>query len=47
MCRRFLADSTDFSEEKISEAGVARRFVNENLEQCLEEIKQYIRESVN
>ena len=47
MCRRFLADSTDFSEEKISEAGVARRFVNENLEQCLEEIKEYIRESVN
>ena len=47
MCRRFLADSTDFSEEKISEAGVTRRFVNENLEQCLEEIKEYIMESVN
>lgn len=47
MCRRFLADSTDFSEEKISEAGVSRRFVNENLEQCLEEIREYIMESVN
>ena len=47
MCRRFLADSTDFSEEKISEAGVTRRFVNENLEQCLEEIREYIMESVN
>lgn len=42
MCRRFLADSEDFSEEKIKKAGIARRFYNENLVQCLQEIKKYI-----
>ncbi len=44
MCRRFLADSTDFSEEKISEAGIGRRFYNDNLEHCLNEIQAYIKE---
>lgn len=43
MCRRFLADSQDFSEEKIREAGITRRFYNENLKTCLEEIEQYIK----
>ena len=43
MCRRFLADSQDFSEEKVKEAGIARRFYNEDLRTCLEEIEQYIK----
>ena len=30
MCRRFLADSVDFSEEKIREAGIDRRFLITN-----------------
>lgn len=42
MCRRFLADSEDFSEEKIQAAGICRRFKNEDLESCLEEICAYI-----
>ena len=42
MCRRFLADSEDFAEEKIVQAGITRRFYNENLEQCLKEIDTYI-----
>lgn len=42
MCRRFLADEEDFSEEKIKEAGITRRFSNENLNDCLREIKKYI-----
>lgn len=45
MCRRFLADSKDFSEEKIREAGIERRFLNENLNHCLDEIKAYINQS--
>lgn len=44
MCRRFLADSVDFSEEKMGACGIKRRFVNDNLERCLEEIKLYIKE---
>ncbi|MGN1266304.1 MAG: guanylate kinase [Dorea sp.] len=38
MCRRFLADQKDFSEEKLQEAGITRRFRNESKVQCLEEI---------
>lgn len=46
MCRRFLADSEDFSEEKIKEAGITRRFVNDNLRRCMDDIRQYIEASV-
>lgn len=44
MCRRFLADSEDFSEEKIQEAGIGKRFQNDDLERCLAEIREYIQE---
>lgn len=42
MCRRFLADSEDFSEEKIREADIRCRFRNDDLESCLAEISAYI-----
>lgn len=42
MCRRFLADSEDFSEDKLQKAGIIRRFYNEKLEDCLNEIITYI-----
>lgn len=42
MCRRFLADAEDFSDEKMEEAGIKIRFNNENLTECLEEIKEYL-----
>lgn len=45
MCRRFLADSKDFSEEKIEEAGIRKRFYNDMLETCLQAIVTYISES--
>ena len=44
MCRRFLADSADFSEENLRRAGIWKRFVNMELERCLEEIGAYIRD---
>lgn len=43
MCRRFLADEADFSEEKILAAGIKKRFENINLENCVEEIFEYIK----
>ena len=42
MCRRFLADAKDFSEERISAAGIERRFENTDLYKCLDEIKGYV-----
>lgn len=42
MCRRFLADAEDFSEENLQEAGIIKRYFNENLQICLEEISREI-----
>ena len=42
MCRRFLADSADFSEENLEKAGIKKRFQNEELQKCVEEITEFI-----
>lgn len=42
MCRRFLADAKDFSEERLEEAGIEKRFINEDLVTTVEAIKEYI-----
>ena len=43
MCRRFLADQNDFSEENILKAGIWKRFRNHNLDECVKEIVNYIK----
>ena len=43
MCRRFLADQADFSEENLKKAGISRRYSNLDKIQCLEEIMREIR----
>lgn len=43
MCRRFLADSQDFSEANIQAAGITRRFQNEDLNTCLRNIENYLK----
>lgn len=47
LCRRFLADSEDFSEKNLTRAGIKRRFINLDLEQCLQELEEYIREKMD
>lgn len=42
MCRRFLADSKDFDEETIKKAKIRKRFVNDDLNICLQKIKEYL-----
>ena len=47
MCRRFLADSKDFSEEKIKEAGINQRFSNDGtIEDCIRDIKEAIKQQL-
>lgn len=46
MCRRFLADAEDFSEEKLNAAGINARFNNENLTDCILKIKEYLMEYI-
>lgn len=42
MCRRFLADAKDFSEENLKAAEIERRFVNDDLDETERRIKEYI-----
>ncbi|MDD6381514.1 MAG: guanylate kinase [Lachnospiraceae bacterium] len=44
MCRRFLADQQDFSEEKLRDAGIDRRFENKDIDETVAEIADVIRQ---
>ena len=47
LCRRFIADSEDFSDEKLSQAGITVRFENNGEpDECFAEIKRYISEKI-
>lgn len=45
MCRRYLADEEDFSEDKIKKLGICaeNRFENDDLDRCINAIKEYIK----
>lgn len=43
MCRRYLADSMDFSEENLKNAGITRTFINDNVKLCTKAISNYIK----
>ncbi len=42
LCRRFLADNSDFSEENLKTANIKKYYENNNLEECIEEIQATI-----
>lgn len=42
MCRRFLADAEDFSEDKLVSMDIIKRYLNDDLEKCLQELKEKI-----
>ena len=44
LCRRFLADQKDFSEENLAAAGITRRYQNDDKVRCKEEIIEVIRD---
>jgi hypothetical protein len=44
MCRRYLADKADYSDEKLKAAGVNNLFNNDGeLEDCIREIESFIK----
>lgn len=47
LCRRFLADQEDFSEEKLASFQIKRRFDNDDLMTCVLEIEEEILEKLN
>ena len=46
MCRRFLADSADYAQEKVEAAGITKLFENHSSEASAEEISAYIKEQL-
>lgn len=42
LCRRFLADEADFSEEKITELGIDVRYDNKDLQECIAAILENV-----
>ena len=42
MCRRYLSDREDFSEEKLVQCGIHRRFPNYNFEDCVKEVEEWL-----
>ncbi len=48
LCRRFLADETDFSEEKLAQAGITaeERYENQELSDCLKNIAGKIEKTI-
>ena len=42
LCRRFLADEEDFSDDKKETAYIQKVFHNDDLDKCLREIRSYI-----
>lgn len=42
MCRRYLADAKDFSQDHLENAGIVIKFDNHDLNTCLKEVAAYI-----
>lgn len=45
LCRRYLADDEDFSEENISKYGITKRYINLDINICLQEIINDIKDN--
>ena len=42
LCRRFLADNIDFSEENLAKLNINKCYINEDLNECIKNIKKDI-----
>lgn len=42
LCRRYLADEEDFNDDNLIRCGIKRRFVNDDLEECLKDILKVV-----
>lgn len=46
LCRRFLADAVDFSEDNLKRLGITKKFLNVDMDKCVEEIVLGIQEGL-
>ncbi|MBQ1192647.1 MAG: guanylate kinase [Lachnospiraceae bacterium] len=47
MCRRFIADAKDFSEDKLQKCGIVKRYRNDDIKDCIQAIVKVIKEADN
>lgn len=47
MCRRYLADEEDFKKENLERSGVKKGYENQDLDSCIQEIMEMIKEQEN
>lgn len=47
LCRRFLADEEDFSEENLALCGIDRAYENQDFQACYEEIRRKIKAEID
>ena len=43
VCRRFLADEEDFAEEELERLGITKRYFNQDLDKCCNEIENDVK----
>ena len=46
LCRRFLADNEDFSEDRLRTSGIYDTYNNENLYNCIKQIREAIQKEI-
>lgn len=46
VCRRFLADSADFSDDKLKTCNISKSYINYNLNECIDNIKNDIKKLI-
>ncbi|AGK95256.1 guanylate kinase [Clostridium pasteurianum] len=46
LCRRFLADNSDFSMEKLKDAGIEKLYCNYEIDECINSIKKDILQDI-
>lgn len=42
ICRRYLADEQDFNAERLEKLGIKRKYFNNDIQQCMSQIKEQI-----
>lgn len=42
MCRRYLVDEQDFNAERLEKLGIKRKYFNNDIQQCMSQIKEQI-----
>lgn len=46
LCRRFLADESDFSEDNLKSKNIHTKFINDDIDICVKQIREFIQSKI-